>query len=129
MIAEVNIPVGRWWIDMICRTGRIGTEEVIRNHIPGRIVDILLNILRSALDSISIIFKALYMVQSTMEEKRLVRVEENKIVGGVCTGVARFFGLQVGKVRLAWLILTLFASAGFWLYVILWLVLPLRNGE
>ena len=69
------------------------------------------------------------VVQFIMEEKRLVRVEENKIVGGVCTGVAKYFGLRVGKVRLAWLILTLFATAGFWLYVILWLVLPLRNLE
>ena len=64
-----------------------------------------------------------------MEEKRLVRVEENKIVGGVCAGVAKYFGLSIGKVRLAWFILTLFATAGFWLYLILWLVLPLRNGE
>ena len=64
-----------------------------------------------------------------MEEKRLVRIEEEKIIGGVCTGVAKFFGLQVGKVRLAWFILTLFATAGFWLYLILWLVLPLRSSE
>lgn len=62
-----------------------------------------------------------------MAEKRLVRVEDQKIVGGVCAGLAKYFGFDVGKVRIAWVIFTLFATAGLWVYLILWLVLPLRS--
>ena len=64
----------------------------------------------------------------SMEERKLVRIENNKIIGGVCAGVAQFFGIEVGKIRLIWIILTLLGTAGFWIYLILWIFLPLRNN-
>ena len=48
----------------------------------------------------------------------------NKVIGGVCSGLAEFFGLDVALVRIAFVIAFMFASFGFWLYIILWIVLP-----
>ena len=59
-----------------------------------------------------------------MENKRLERNPMNKVIGGVCSGLADYFGLDVALVRIAFVIAFLFASFGFWLYIILWIVLP-----
>ena len=61
-----------------------------------------------------------------MEEKRLVRVHEKKVIGGVCTGLARYFNIDVSKVRLAWVLFSLFGGSGILIYLVLWLILPLR---
>lgn len=58
----------------------------------------------------------------------------NRVIGGVCSGLADFFGLDIALVRIAFVIAFLFASFGFWLYIILWIVLPetqqtIDNGQ
>ena len=64
-----------------------------------------------------------------MENKRLERNPMNRVIGGVCSGLADYFGLDVALVRIAFVIAFLFASFGFWLYVILWIVLPERSQQ
>ena len=59
-----------------------------------------------------------------MENRKLSRNPMNKVIGGVCSGLAEFFGLDVALVRIAFVIAFMFASFGFWLYIILWIVLP-----
>ena len=59
-----------------------------------------------------------------MENRKLSRNSMNKVIGGVCSGLAEFFGLDVALVRIAFVIAFLFASFGFWFYIILWIVLP-----
>ena len=53
----------------------------------------------------------------------------NKVIGGVCSGLAEFFGLDVALVRIAFVIAFMFASFGFWLYIILWIVLPVEGQQ
>lgn len=58
-------------------------------------------------------------------EKKLVRLSNDKKLGGVCSGLARYFGMDVSIMRVAYLILTILTgSLLFWLYLILWLVVP-----
>ena len=64
-----------------------------------------------------------------MENRRLERNPMNKVIGGVCSGLAEFFGLDIALVRIAFVIAFLFASFGFWLYIILWIVLPERSQQ
>ena len=64
-----------------------------------------------------------------MENRRLSRNSMNRVIGGVCSGLADYFGLDVALVRIAFVIAFLFASFGFWLYVILWIVLPERSQQ
>lgn len=56
--------------------------------------------------------------------KRLFRDGEHKMVGGVCAGLASYFGIEVVWLRIAWAILFFFGGSGLILYVILWAVLP-----
>ena len=54
---------------------------------------------------------------------KLYRSSQNKMLAGVCAGVADFFGLDIKLVRLVWLLALLF-GAGAILYIILWIVVP-----
>lgn len=58
--------------------------------------------------------------------KRLFRDEEDAVVGGVCSGLAAYFGIHDPLwMRLAFVILS-FLSFGFWMpaYVLLWALVP-----
>lgn len=54
---------------------------------------------------------------------KLFRSSSDKVLGGVCAGVAEFFGLDTKLVRLVWLVAALL-GVGALLYVILWLIVP-----
>lgn len=54
---------------------------------------------------------------------RLYR-SNDRILAGVCGGLADFFGLDRSLVRIATLIGILFLGLSIWIYIILWLVVP-----
>lgn len=61
--------------------------------------------------------------QQTETQKRLYRDENNKIIGGVCSGIARYFGTDPIIVRIIFVLLA-FAGAGVLAYFILWIAVP-----
>ena len=54
----------------------------------------------------------------------LVRPRHGRMIAGVCAALAQHFGWNLTLLRLAWLLLFLFAGAGGLLYIILWIVIP-----
>ncbi|MDR0416415.1 MAG: PspC domain-containing protein [Propionibacteriaceae bacterium] len=54
----------------------------------------------------------------------LTRSRSNRIIGGVCGGIANFTGLDAGLVRLITVLLVVFAGSGFLIYILLWILLP-----
>lgn len=60
-----------------------------------------------------------------MNNKRLYRDASDKMVGGVCSGLANFFGIDPTVIRLAFVLLTLLGGHGILIYLVLWLVVPL----
>ena len=60
-----------------------------------------------------------------MNNKRLYRDASDKMVGGVCSGLANFFGIDPTVVRLAFVLLTLLGGHGVLIYLVLWLIVPL----
>ena len=58
-----------------------------------------------------------------MAEKKLTR-SNNKMIGGVCAGIADYLGLDPTIVRIAWILTVFFAGFGILLYLILWIVMP-----
>jgi phage shock protein PspC (stress-responsive transcriptional regulator) len=57
--------------------------------------------------------------------KRLFRHPEDEVVGGVCAGIAAYFGINDPLwVRLAFIIFTISGGFGIPAYLILWVVLP-----
>ena len=60
----------------------------------------------------------------TNAEKRLLRSPDDRMLAGVCAGIADFFGLDVSLVRIATLVLILFGGLSIWVYVLLWIIVP-----
>ena len=56
--------------------------------------------------------------------KDLIRATDDRIIAGVCAGLADFFGLDPSTVRLATLLLILFGGLSLWVYIILWIIVP-----
>jgi len=56
--------------------------------------------------------------------RRLFRDSDNRMLGGVCSGLGAYLGIDFVWIRLFWLILFLFFGTGFLLYLILWIVIP-----
>ena len=66
--------------------------------------------------------------QSAGEEgRRLYRAENDKILGGVCAGLANYLRLDPAIVRIVFALMTLGWGSGVLLYIILWIVLPTRS--
>ena len=63
-----------------------------------------------------------------MSEKRLTRVEDGRMIAGVCAGLANYLGVDATVVRLIFVLLALFAAGGVLLYLILWLIIPMEQG-
>ena len=59
--------------------------------------------------------------------KKLQRDPKNKVIGGVCSGIAKYFDIDAALVRLLFAVAFFAFSTGFWLYVILWIIVP--KGE
>lgn len=55
--------------------------------------------------------------------KRLYRSESNKMICGVCGGVAEYFNVDPTLIRLAWVILC-FAAIGILAYVVAAIIVP-----
>ena len=63
------------------------------------------------------------------ESKRLLRAKQSRMVAGVCTGLARYFGVDVNLVRLAFGVFTIFYGLGILLYLVAWVILPEEDEE
>jgi len=61
-------------------------------------------------------------------EKKLYRDEYHKMIGGVCSGLAEYFQMDVTIVRILFVI-TAFAGVGFIPYIILWIVIPKKGYD
>jgi phage shock protein C len=56
--------------------------------------------------------------------KRLYRNTNNKMLAGVCSGLADYFNVDPTIIRLAWILLVCFAGTGVLAYIIAMLVIP-----
>lgn len=65
--------------------------------------------------------------KETPKSKRLFRDGKRNILGGVCAGIAHYFGIDPIWIRLLWIIFTATFGAGFVAYIIFWIVLPENN--
>jgi phage shock protein PspC (stress-responsive transcriptional regulator) len=57
-------------------------------------------------------------------KRRLFRNPDEKAIGGVCSGLAAYFDIDIVWVRLAMFLLIFFGGVSLWVYIILWLVIP-----
>ena len=59
-----------------------------------------------------------------MKEKKLYRSRNEKMLAGVCGGVAEYFGVDATVVRLIWAAVTFFAGVGILIYIAAAIIMP-----
>ncbi|SNS20183.1 phage shock protein C (PspC) family protein [Actinoplanes regularis] len=59
-----------------------------------------------------------------LKSHTLTRPRDNRMIAGVCAGLARRFGLSTGVVRLAFVLSCLLPGPQFVVYLVLWAFLP-----
>ncbi|MEG0910463.1 MAG: PspC domain-containing protein [Ruthenibacterium sp.] len=64
-----------------------------------------------------------------MDGKRLYKSKVNRMVCGVCGGVAEYFGLDPTLVRLGFVVLCAFAGSGLLAYIIAAVIMPEPPAE
>ena len=62
-------------------------------------------------------------------QKRLFRNPDEKVVGGVCSGIAAYFDIDPVWIRLIFAGALIFFGSGFLLYVILWIIIPQADSS
>ena len=67
-------------------------------------------------------------VSSELEDepsvKKMYRNSNEKVIGGVASGVAAFFGVDIVIIRLLFVLTTIFFGTGLVVYIVLWIALP-----
>ena len=56
--------------------------------------------------------------------RRLFRDPDGKKIAGVCSGLALFLGVDVTLIRVIFLVALICGSAGFWIYLVVWIAAP-----
>jgi phage shock protein PspC (stress-responsive transcriptional regulator) len=70
--------------------------------------------------------------QKTKEEKKIKRLyksSDDKMIGGVCAGIAEYFNVDPTLIRLVWLLLGLAGGTGFVAYLVAWIIIPENPGS
>lgn len=57
---------------------------------------------------------------------RFIRNADDKIIGGVCSGLANYFGIDPVVMRIIFVILF---GALFWVYILLWIIVPSQSFQ
>ena len=91
-----------------------------------------------SLDLVEQVAKALGMPDGSQEgprpdsaeaigEKKIFRDPDGKKVAGVCSGLAIYLDVDVTLIRILMLVAILFGTAGFWIYIIFWIAVPVAD--
>lgn len=59
-------------------------------------------------------------------KKRLYRSRREKMLAGVCGGLAEYFGMDPSLMRILFVVFLLVGGSAILVYLILWLVVPLE---
>lgn len=68
-------------------------------------------------------------VFATLHRSPVHRLRGRRVIGGVASGVAQYFGLDPVLVRVGFVVLAMIAGLGLSLYLLAWLLLPDEQGS
>jgi phage shock protein C len=59
--------------------------------------------------------------------KRLYRSKSDAMIAGICSGLAKYLEVDPTVIRLAFVLLLVLAfGGGFWVYLIMWIIIPIE---
>jgi phage shock protein PspC (stress-responsive transcriptional regulator) len=59
-----------------------------------------------------------------METKRIYRSRTDRVIGGVCSGIGNYFGMDPVLIRVLWAVAFFVGGAGLLAYIIAWIIIP-----
>ena len=62
-------------------------------------------------------------------ETRFYRPSDDRLISGVCSGIANGFELDPTLIRLLWVLVTFFGGSGIVAYLVAWVIMPDESGE
>lgn len=75
-----------------------------------------------------IILPVSYELVEDAKIKKLFRNPDDKVLGGVGSGLGAYFGVEVMYVRLAFVLLAFAGGSGILIYLILWIITPVASS-
>lgn len=63
-------------------------------------------------------------MRAAIMEKKLYKSNQNKMIDGVCGGIAEYFGIDPTVVRLIWALFSLMGGSGVLAYIIAAIIIP-----
>jgi phage shock protein C len=64
-----------------------------------------------------------------METRKLYRLPGKGMIGGVCAGLGEYLQTDPTILRIIFVLLVLAGLSGFWIYLIMWLIVPVKPSE
>jgi phage shock protein C len=58
------------------------------------------------------------------EPRKLHRSQTQRMIGGVCGGLAEYFNVDATLMRVLFLLLAVFGGSGLVIYVVMWIIVP-----
>lgn len=71
-----------------------------------------------------IVLPASVTIEEEPSVRKMFRDSDKKIIGGVASGVAAFFGTDAAVIRILFVVFAIFGGLGVLIYIILWIALP-----
>ena len=62
--------------------------------------------------------------RNALEPRKLYRSETQRMVAGVCGGLAEYFNIDARVMRVLFLILAVFGGSGIVIYLVMWILVP-----
>ncbi|MCA9386922.1 PspC domain-containing protein [Candidatus Dojkabacteria bacterium] len=59
--------------------------------------------------------------------KKLYRSNKDRVIAGVCGGLGEYLGIDPVILRIIFVVALFSGGTGFWIYIILWIVIPLEE--
>jgi phage shock protein C len=63
------------------------------------------------------------------DRKKLYRSRDERWLAGVCGGIGEYFDIDSTVIRVVFVLATFILGGGLWIYLILWIIMPLNPDE
>jgi phage shock protein C len=67
------------------------------------------------------------VAKKSKPHKKLYRSRKERMIAGVCGGLADYFGMDPTWVRIIFLVLLLLGGSPLLVYLIMWVIVPLKR--
>ncbi len=61
--------------------------------------------------------------------KKLYRNKSDVMIAGVCSGLGEYLDVDPTAIRLAFVLLLFIGLGGLWIYLVLWIIMPVDPGQ